>query len=161
MVESKNKIVGKPNELIKSIWKLDKDKTYTIEIKQYQRSRSLNSNSYAWVLIDRIASLIGITKEEVYRNFIQDVGQFTIVSVDKEYAFTVMQEWANKGLGWIAESLGPNGNKVDIILYFGTSSYTQENMNRFIDYVVERAKELDIEVLPPEELERLKSLWKA
>lgn len=156
------KIVGKPSEIIKSIWRLDKDKTYTVEIKNYKRKRSLDSNAYAWVLIGKIADKIGITKEEVYCEFIKDVGQFTIIAVDMECILSVKRVWESKGLGWMTESIGKNRNmpnKIDLMLYYGTSAYTQKNMTRFINYVVDRAKELEIETLPPQEIERLNSLW--
>jgi hypothetical protein len=41
----------------------------------------------------------------------------------------------------------------------GSSEYDTAEMARFIDRIVEEAKELDIETLPEAEVERLKALW--
>ena len=34
---------------------LDKDKEYCLTVKEYKKKRSLNSNSYAWVLLGKLA----------------------------------------------------------------------------------------------------------
>jgi hypothetical protein len=41
----------------------------------------------------------------------------------------------------------------------GTSLYNTSEMARFIDMVVQEAKEEGIETLPPAELERMKAAW--
>ena len=156
------KIVGKPKELIKSIWKLNKYKVYTIEIKNYRKKRSLDSNSYAWVLMDKIAEVLGITKEDVYKEFIKEVGQFTILAVKDFDADSIAIDLKKIVICWVTRNVGKSciPGYLSLMLYYGTSTYTQKDMTRFVNYVVEQAKELDIETLPPYEIERLNSLWK-
>ena len=47
------------------------------ELKRVTKKRSLSANGYAWALMDEIAAALRITKEEVYRKAINDVGVFT------------------------------------------------------------------------------------
>lgn len=42
-----------------------------IEMTKWREKRSLDSNAYAWVLLDRIAEKINTTKEKVYREIIK------------------------------------------------------------------------------------------
>ena len=80
--------------------------------------------------------------------------------MNKEATDTFIRVWQDKGLGWICvTSESKDEGMVDVVAYYGTSSYNTKQMANFIDYVVEEAKNLDIETLPPDEIERLKNLW--
>ena len=140
--------------------KLQQEEHLEIEIKKHSEKRSLNANSYCWVLIQKIADKLGNTKEEVYREYIKNKGIYRIVTISKEAVPTFIKLWQDKGLGWICETSETKiAGLIDVIAYYGTSSYNSKQMANFIDYVVEEAKQLDIEVLTPRELEELKVLW--
>ena len=53
----------------------------------------------------------------------------------------------------------PDGERVIVRAYYGSSQYNTKQMSRLIDMVVEGAKELGIETLTPEELARIKEEW--
>ena len=42
-----------------------KDHDVSIDMKKYYKKRSLSANAYAWVIIDKIAEVMRITKTEV------------------------------------------------------------------------------------------------
>lgn len=152
-------MTGKAEDIIKWLFEQDRDKEF--EIKEHKKKRSLNANNYCWVLLGEIANVIGSTKEEVYREYITHKGVFRIITMDKRSAPTFIKVWTEKGLGWVCEtSENPADGFVDIVAYYGTSSYNTKQMAYFIDYVVEEAKNLNIEVLTPDEIEKMKSLWK-
>ena len=71
-----------------------------------------------------------------------------------------MYLWQDKGLGWVVDIVEKKENSTEVILYYGTSSYNTKQMSNFIDYVVDSAKEMGIQVLSPEELVLLKENWK-
>lgn len=149
---------GKPIELIQ--WLYNQDKVKVFEIKEHKEKRSLNANSYCWVLLGKIADEIGTTKEEIYRDYIKHKGIYRIITMNNEAVPTFIKIWQEKGLGWICET---SENRIsgltDVIAYYGTSSYNTKQMASFIDYVVQEAKQLDIETLTPIQLEELKNLW--
>ena len=151
-------MIGSPLQIIQWLYSQDKDKKF--EIKEHKEKRSLNANAYAWVLIGKIAEVVGNTKEEVYREYIKNKGIYRIITIDEKAAPTFMKVWQGQGLGWLCEtSTTKIAGLVDIVAYYGTSSYNTKQMASFIDYIVQEAKELEIETLSPEEIERLKSLW--
>ena len=151
-------MIGTPKDISQYLWQLDPNKKY--EIKEHKEKRSLTANSYCWVLIGKIAEAVGNTKEEVYREYIKNKGIFRVITLNKEATDTFIKVWQQQGLGWVCETSETKiAGLVDIVAYYGTSSYNTKQMANFIDYVVQEAKELNIEVLPPDEIARLKSLW--
>lgn len=151
-------MIGKPIEIIQYLYNQDKEKVF--EIKEHKLKRSLNANAYCWVLMNKIADAIKSTKEEVYREYIKNKGIFRLITMNKDATNTFIKIWQEKGLGWICDiSESKYEGMVDVVAYYGTSSYNTKQMANFIDYVVDEAKNLGIETLPPDEIERLKSLW--
>lgn len=151
-------MIGKPEELVRWLFNQDKEKVF--EIKEHKLKRSLNANAYCWVLMNKIADAIKSTKEEVYREYIKNKGIFRLITMNKEATDTFIRVWQEKGLGWICDtSESKYEGMIDVVAYYGTSSYNTKQMANFIDYVVDEAKNLGIETLPPDEIERLKSLW--
>lgn len=151
-------MIGKPIEIIQYLYNQDKEKVF--EIKEHKLKRSLNANAYCWVLMNKIADAIKSTKEEVYREYIKNKGIFRLITMNKDATNTFIKVWQEKGLGWICDiSESKYEGMIDVVAYYGTSSYNTKQMANFIDYVVDEAKNLGIETLPPDEIERLKSLW--
>lgn len=137
-----------------------KDKDLSVEIKEYKYKRSLNANSYCWVLIQQIADALKTTKEEVYKKFIREKGIFRTAEIDNKALKTLIYLWQDKGLGWVVDILDKKEDSTEVILYYGTSSYNSKQMANFIDYIIESAKEIGIQVISPEELLILKENWK-
>ena len=137
-----------------------KGKRLDIEIKQHRAKRSLEANSYLWVLSQKIAEALHCTKEEVYKNAIRAVGQFEMLAMKEEAAETFIKVWNSRGLGWYAEEMDSKleGCK-KIIAYYGSSCYDTKAMSVLIDYIVDDAKAIGVETLTPEEIEGLKEGW--
>lgn len=151
-------MIGTPEELVRWLFNQDKEKIF--EVKERKKKRSLNANSYCWVLLGKIADVIGSTKEEVYREYITHKGIFRVVTIDEKATQTFIKAWESQGLGWVCNtSKSKYEGFIDVIAYYGTSSYNTKQMAHFIDYVVEEAKHLEIETLTPDEIARLKDLW--
>lgn len=127
------------------------------EVKRFYRKRSLDANAYAWVLIDKLAAALNITKTEVYREAIRNIGGVsnTCCVVDKAVQ-GLIDGWAHNGPGWFAET---NPSKIagctNVILYYGSSTYDTKQMSALIDVLVQECKAQHIETLPPHELEAM------
>ena len=61
-------LVGTSQEISQWLWVQDREQLF--EIKEYKKKRSLNANSYCWVLLQKLADKLNTTKEELYRNSI-------------------------------------------------------------------------------------------
>jgi hypothetical protein len=134
-----------------------KDDNLDIEIKKHYEKRSLNANSYLWVLCDKIAKEVGITKEKVYKDFIKEIGEFEIIPIKKESVEKFKISWGKNGLGWLCEIIGDSKIKgyTNVMAYYGSSVYNSKTMAILLDKVIEQAKELGLQTLTNEELKSL------
>ena len=140
----------------------DKDKL-SIEIKPYRERRSLDANAYFFVLADKLASKLHITKEEVYRNAIRDIGGVSeTVCVKNQAVDRLCEGWSKNGLGWQTETYPSKiEGCTNVILYYGSSTYDTEQMSRLIENIVEACQAEGIETRTPDELANLLSMWGA
>ena len=129
-----------------------------IEAKQWREKRSLDSNAYAWVLMQRIAEKIHSDKWEVYLDMLKRYSRsFTHIIVKENAVNAVMEMYrASIDLGEITVG-GQTGHQLQV--YFGSSTFDTKEMSVFIDGLVSECKELGIETLPPEEQERMLKAW--
>ena len=148
-------MIGKVEDIINYLFKLDRDKEYQVEIKEYKQKRSLNANAYAWVLINKIANVMRLSKEEVYLNMLKHYGQSQIISIVSEVNITGYFKYYEV----IGTSILNNKEFNHIRVFKGSSEYDTKEMSIFIDGIVQEAKQLDIETLTPNQLAELKSLW--
>ena len=146
-------VEGDPRELCDKL----KDAQIDIEIKKHRQRRSLDANSYAWVLIGKIAEVMHVDRAEVYREAIRAIGgTSTIVCVPDKAVETLLEGWKSKGMGWQTETM-PSKIKgcTNVVLYYGSSTYDTRQMSLLIDHLVQDAKALGIETMTPRELEAM------
>ena len=137
-----------------------KDRDVRVEVKRWRKRRSLDSNAYAWVLMDKIAQATGVSKTEVYRKVIREIGGVSdIVAVRDEAVDKFREGWEKQGLGWQTEILDSKPRYKRVIVYYGSSTYDTQQMAALIDSLVQEAQALGIETLPPAEIARLNSQW--
>lgn len=134
------------------------DRTVTLGPKR--RKRSLDANAYLWVLCDQIAKAIRATKEEVYRAAIKRVGVVDVIPMREDAAAEWCRRWRSRGIGWVVETAdaGLDG-WVEVLAYWGSSTYSASEMSRLLDDVIEEAKGLGIETATPEQLALMREEW--
>ncbi len=139
---------------------LAKRKKLQVEIKQYRKKRSLNANSYFWVLVDKIAKVISSTPDEVYIEMLKRYGQREeeLLSVIAEGAPMIYRATENHCCEVGESELNDKLFKHFAILK-GSSQYDTAQMAILIDGIVQDCKELNIEVMTPQEIESLKNSW--
>lgn len=137
----------------------------TIKADKRRRKRSLDANDYLWVLCTKIAEKLQdgrtmVTKEDVYRKHIEAVGVFEPMAIEEEAVDRFLEVWSRNGIGWFAKVVDSklNGCK-KVFVYYGSSMYNTKEMSRLIDSVIEDARTLGIETMPPKELESLLNEW--
>jgi len=152
--------VKSPLQAVKAVGKLT-GKLFDAELKAHREQRSLEANAYMWKLLKEISGVVGnITKEEVYRRAIYDAGKFDFVLLKAEAVETFIHNWNSRGLGWIAEKTDIKVNDYQqVICYYGSSVYNTKEMSTLLDFVVNEAKELDIDTRTPDEIAKMEALW--
>lgn len=130
------------------------------EIVRKAKKRSLDANAYCWVLCDKIACAVGITKEEVYRRAVLEKGKFIQCHVGSEDLARFIKAWEGNGIGYQVQIVGNYPAFTIVNAYFGSHLYDSTEMARLIDYLIEDAKSMDIETMPEEELKSLLESWR-
>lgn len=139
-----------------------KDGEVSVEIKKFYKRRSLDANAYAWVLIDKIASVLRIDKVDVYREQIRNIGGVSeIVCIQNAALEKFRAAWEQNGIGWQTDILTSKiEGCTNVVLYYGSSTYDTNQMSQLIDHLVQDAEALGIDTMTPSELERLKGYEK-
>lgn len=147
------------SELI--LFKPEPDKVYTIEIKEKKKKRSLDANAYCWALLGELSKVFKIPSEELYKQFIRQIGFYTVVPIKVEAVAKYKDIWSSNGIGWFIDDLGES--KIDgyhnLKCYHGSSCYDSKEMAILIDEIVEVCKQNGIETATGKELALLKEKW--
>ena len=153
--------------LLDTIDSYDESKEYELEFRKAKKKRSMDANSYMWVLCSQIAKVIKSTKEEVYRKAIREAGVFSDIAVQEgEPCESLIKTWDSWGIGYFCEKFDSGltdkrGNPMARVrLYKGSHQYSQEELAPVIDYVVEEAKGLGIPVLTESKIKEMEAAWK-
>ena len=136
-------------------------KDLCIKVGKKRNQRSLDANAYCFVLIDKLAAKLGLTKEEVYRQAIREIGGVSeVVCVQNIALDTFCRMWSCNGLGWQTETFPSKvPDCTNVIVYYGSSEYDTAQMSRLIDRIVDDCKEQGIETMPQAELDSLLNQW--
>lgn len=139
------------------------DKDLDITLKLYKEKRSLNANAYFHVLVEKIAGVHKVTHTEIHNQLIADYGfmdeEITNLILDDAIDWRRIETLHLKPTS--ATRMMDNGRLYRVYYVMrGSHTYNTAEMARLIDGTVAEAKELDIETLSPDELERMKQAWK-
>lgn len=132
-----------------------------VEIKKYRKKRSLDANAYYWLLLGKIGRITGDNKNRLHNIMLDRYGELDTMQDGSLIPFCIRDDI--NYLDFPYPHLKPTqktlskGNKLYRWYYQikGSSEYNTVEMSRLIDGVVNECKEMGIETLQPEELERM------
>ena len=146
-------MIGNALDLINYLYRQDKDKVY--EVKEYKQKRSLDSNAYYWVLVNKIAEALNQKKDFVHLCMLKQYGE--------TYALLLPAEKDIRGLikYYEEESTIKKGDKLfkSYKAYLPSSEMDTKQMSVLIDGVVSEAKGMGIETMTPDQINELKASW--
>lgn len=153
--------INEKSDIFAAFDKLKEFAKLSVKIAKFRQKRSLSANAYAWQLMSKIAESQGITKEEVYRHHIKEVGVCRDVEICSDAVNTLLYSWSLHGLGWFGELLdyGRHDGFRLVTLYYGSSTYDTKQMSRLIENIVQDCKLLGIQTKTPDEIQNMLSLW--
>lgn len=132
-----------------------------ITIKKHREKRSLNANSFLWVLCQKLAEKIGhTTREEVYIKM--------LLEYSKSFGFVVGTEKTLNDL--VAKSdiraykkigdIMVNGRKAtQYQVFYGSHTFDTEEMSVLLNGVVSECQQVGIPTMPENELAKLYEEW--
>ena len=143
-----------PAEEIQALAQCEK---LSIEIKKYSKKRSLNANNLLWACIGEIASVLRADKWDIYLQMLKRYGKYTYICVKPSVVDAVKAQWRE------CEVLGEmevNGQKaVQMLCYFGSSTYTTQEFSVLLDGVISEMREMGLQPPPTEDMKRALETW--
>jgi hypothetical protein len=151
-------------EILNSLPELKKviasGKLLAVEVKQYREKRSLDSNSYCWLLIGKIANVLRANQDDIYIEMLKRYGQrepklLSVVSDAVDMVYRATRNHCTE----VGESELNGKTFKHLAILIGSSQYNSKDMSILIEGIVSEAKLLNIETLTPEELSSMNMKW--
>ena len=131
--------------------------TLEIEADKPKAKRSLNANGLLWKCLGDIANAIHADKWTVYLEMLKRYGKYTYICVKPSVVDAVKAQWRE------CEEIGEidvNGQKaVQLLCYFGSSTYNTKEFSHLLDGVVSEMEEIGLEKPMSSEMRRALELW--
>lgn len=156
-------MTGRTMEIIKYLHGADLDAVW--ELKEKKEKRSLNQNSYYWVLLGKLADKLRQSKTVIHNQMLRDYGQKAIVNdkpvwvilPDTEEAETNALNAETYHLKPTSQvKFGKGGMYRTYILLRGSHEYNSGEMSILLDGLIQEAQQQGIETLTPLEVEQMK-----
>lgn len=147
------------------VTKLSQFDKLDVEIKQHKEKRSLDANAYYWLLVGKIRKVTGDSNNRIHNMMLDRYGELDRMPDSSLIPFCIRDdidhlEFPYPHLKPTQKTLS-KGNKLYRWYYQikGSSEYNTAEMSHLIDGIVSECKEMGIETLPPEELERMMAAY--
>ena len=148
------KVDDYPEEEVQALAQCEK---LSIEIKKYRKKRSLNANNLLWNCIGEIASVLRADKWEIYLQMLKRYGKYTYICVKPSVVDAMKANWRESE---VIGEIDINGTKaVQMLCYFGSSTYDTKEFSVLLDGVISEMRELGLQPPPTEEMKRALETW--
>ncbi len=162
ILKEKKYLITLEVDVLPKIYESTKDKDISVEIEKWSDKRSGRANRYFHELVDEIAEAIKSSHTEVHNKMIADYGQ-----MDTTLEYIILRDdipWQKVDVMHLRPTTATrtlDDGKLYRVFHImrGSHTYDTKEMARLIDGTVSEAKELGIETMPPEELERMIAAW--
>ena len=129
----------------------------SISAKKYKQKRSLDANGLLWHCLGKIAEALRTDKWEVYLLMLKRYGKFTYICVKPNMVDAMKAQWRE------CEVIGEvdiNGQKaVQMLCYFGSSTYDTKEFSVLLDGVILEMAEMGLQVPTSHDMQRALEQW--
>lgn len=133
------------------------NKDLTVEFSKSKRNRSLNANAMLWACLSELAAVLRTNKDDLYLKMLREYGQFTYVCIKKTAYEKFARQWR---ICEVIDEVEVNGQPaVQVLVYWGSSTYTVDEFKRLLEGVVNEMQELDIPIPTSEERSQAYEQW--
>lgn len=136
---------------------IQKCEKLSIEAVKFRKKRSLDANAMMWACIGEIAVALNADKWDIYLRLLKRYGKYTYICVKPNVVDAVKAQWRE------CEEIGEvniNGQKaVQMLCYFGSSTYNSKEFSVLLDGVISEMKEMGLTPPPSEDMRRAIELW--
>ena len=127
-----------------------KDVCLRLSVKKWKEKRSLDANSYMWVLLTQMAAVQGTSADELYEMYLQWYG-LPDADDNGHIVITVRSDIDISRIDghWRLCKISGDGNWKFYLRIRGTSEYDTAEMSGFLERIVEDANKMGISTETP------------
>ena len=143
---------GNPDSSIDEISKYEK---LTIIAKPYRKKRSLNANAYLWECLGIMAASMNppADKWDVYLLMLKRYGKYTYIVIKPNAVDRMRAMWRESE---VIGEISINGiMAVQMLCYYGSSTYDSKEMSVLLDGVVSEMRGMGLTPPPTEDMRRV------
>lgn len=133
-------------------------KDYELVIKERKHKRTLTANAYYQVLLDRLAGVLTIPREELHRELLRRYG-VTQVMNDRPVVFLMRSDINPAMVCKYYEVLKVKEKNGEMYTTYralkGSSEMNSQEFAHLLDGLISECKEVGIETMTPDEIRRL------
>lgn len=136
------------------------------DLLEHKEKRTLTQNSYYWVLLEKVAGALKMSKPELHNRLLRDYSVLLRVCGEAVAVFLPDTENAEEeALRATAYHVRPTsvvmegrkGTLRQYVMLKGSHELDTKEMSVLLDGLIQEAKQLGIETMTPAELERLRA----
>lgn len=145
-----NSFTGTAAQIVQWVMAQDRDKTF--EVKVLRPRRTLTQNAYYWVLNDKLASALRLSREETHWHLLKSYAPCVVMTVLEDVPlgdyFRYSEVFAHGELG------GRRYKHVRI--YKGSSHMDRAEFARLLDGTIDECEQQGIQTMTPQQIAELK-----
>ena len=127
------------------------------EVKEYKPRRSKDANALLWACLQELAEKLRTDKWEVYLMMLRRYGKYTYICVRPSVVEALKAQWRECE---VVGEVDINGQTaVQMLCYFGSSTYDTAEFSRLLDGVISEMKEVGIAPPPDKETQKALERW--
>ena len=159
---------GKAKDLCFRLAKIADEDENIYDLILHKEKRSLSQNSYYWVVLGKVADKLRISKNRLHNQMLRDFGQIQYVG-DKVIWMEIpdTDEAEEQVIEATTYHLKPTSRVMEgkdgityrvYVMMRGSHEFNTREMTVLLDGLLEEARQLNIEVLPPDKLAEMRML---
>lgn len=122
-----------------------------IEAKKHREKRSIDANALLWRCLGEIAEVLKADKWDIYLEMLKRYGKYTYICVKPSVVDAMKAQWRESE---IIGEVDINGQKaVQMLCYFGSSTYNTKEFSTLLDGVISEMQEIGLQPPPTKEMQ--------
>ena len=119
-----------------------------IKLEKAKKKRSLDAHAMLWACLSEIAGATGMPNWDAYLHELKRYGKYTHILVKEEALEDIKSLWRE------TEEVGKRGNMVELICFFGSSTYNSTEFSKLLEGVISDMKDLGLVPPPSSDMRR-------
>lgn len=142
-------MIGTKNQIIRFLLPQKDDTKF--EIKEYKEKRGLQANKYYWSLINELANVMRMSKEDVHLQMLEKYSQHDIISVEAKIDISNYIKYYQE----LGESILNEKTFKHYKVFKPSSEMDTKEFSILLDGLIQECKQQDIETLEDREIKEM------